>query len=66
MVKRLKRCSHCESEEVKLDAWAAWDVETQQWVLDNVFDAAWCNECEGECTIVDNEVEDVETTQDTA
>jgi hypothetical protein len=41
-------CSHCGSENVLLDAWAAWNIETQSWELANVFDAAFCEDCDGE------------------
>lgn len=39
-------CGTCGSTEVVRDAWAAWDEDTQQWVLENVFDEAYCHECE--------------------
>lgn len=49
------KCSHCGSEQVLLDAWAEWDVQQQEWVLQNVFQQAYCETCDGETTI--NEVE---------
>lgn len=45
-------CNTCGSEEVLLDAWAAWDKDNQRWELFNTFDAAFCAECDGECTVV--------------
>jgi hypothetical protein len=44
-------CSHCGSENVLRDAWAAWDVDTQTWVLASVFYAGFCDHCEGEVTV---------------
>lgn len=51
-----KVCSVCGSEDVKLDAFAAFDVEKQQWELSATFDDAYCESCDGECTIVDKAV----------
>lgn len=50
-VKELRICRKCGSQDVVKDAWAKWNIEKQEWVLDNVFDAAFCNSCEGETTI---------------
>jgi hypothetical protein len=45
-------CATCGSDDVLRDAWAEWDVEQQQWVLQNVFDHAVCEgACEGETRI---------------
>ena len=57
-------CAECGSEDVLRDAWAEWCVETQEWVLQNVFDDAYCEKCEGECSIegvvlTEDEVEDL-------
>lgn len=49
-----KVCGTCGSEDVVLDAWAEWDIESQEWVLGQTFDQAFCNACEGECTIEDS------------
>jgi DNA-directed RNA polymerase subunit RPC12/RpoP len=43
-------CVHCGSERVLRDAWAAWDSDSQSWELTSVFDAAHCEDCEGETT----------------
>ena len=50
-----KVCSDCGSTDVKLDAWAIWDYEKQEWILDDVFPNSWCEACEGSCTINDVE-----------
>lgn len=51
-----KTCEFCGSEHVWLDANAEWDFEAQRWVLKNTFDNAWCDECDGETTIIDKEI----------
>lgn len=52
-----KVCGTCGSERVTIDAWAAWDVDKQEWVLDDFFDAEYCHECEGETRIETEELE---------
>lgn len=42
-------CTHCGSDNVKWDAWATWNPETQQMELESTFESAYCNQCEGEC-----------------
>ena len=44
-------CSHCKGNNVLRDAFAAWDESAQDWVLENVYDYAYCPDCEGETTI---------------
>ena len=48
-------CSICGSENVRRDAWAIWNVETQSWELSTVFDAGFCDDCDGGARL--NEVE---------
>jgi len=50
-------CSFCGSDSVKLDAWAVWDVDSQSWQVSETFEAAWCDDCDGETTV--REVETV-------
>jgi len=40
-------CTSC-GEPVLKDAWASWDTEKQEWVLETVFDQAFCSTCDGE------------------
>lgn len=55
-------CSTCGSEDVVCDAYASWDFEKQKWVLHQTYDkGAHCENCEGECRIVEKEVSDAET-----
>lgn len=44
-------CSECGSGGVKVDAFAVWDIGLQDWVLDATFDAAYCEECDGETSL---------------
>jgi hypothetical protein len=44
-------CEDCGSTDVMRDAWAHWDVESQDWVLGAVFDYAHCDACGGETNI---------------
>lgn len=41
-------CSTCGSANVRRDAWAEWQPETQEWVLGSVFDYGDCDVCSGE------------------
>lgn len=60
MVLRKMVCNTCGSERVLRDAWAEWDILRQEWILQNVFDAAYCEgECEGECSIEEIEIDSV-------
>ena len=38
-------CSHCRSESVTRDANASWNPDTQDWELEGVMDATYCNDC---------------------
>lgn len=63
MEKKFKMvCSYCGSENVLSDAYAKWNVENQEWELDNTFDkGAFCEDCDGECRIVEKEIVDGNT-----
>jgi len=54
----IKQCGYCGSKDIRTDAWASWDEERQEWVLDEIFDNAFCCTCEKECNIIDEEVFD--------
>lgn len=52
-----KVCSWCRSENVVTDAWVKWNVETQEWdIIEDVFDNEYCKNCDGETTIIDEEI----------
>jgi hypothetical protein len=44
-------CLHCGGDNVTRDAWAAWDADKGDWILSNVFDYAFCQDCEAETTL---------------
>jgi hypothetical protein len=44
-------CRSCGGDNVMRDAWGIWSIEKQDWVLGNVFDAAQCDDCDGETSI---------------
>lgn len=46
-------CSDCGSEDVGRDAWAEWDFASQEWVIRNVFDQAYCFACDCERTLTE-------------
>lgn len=52
-------CSRCGSDNVRADAYAAWDSEQSDWVLHSVYDARICENCEGPTTLseIDEETE---------
>ena len=47
IVKKDYVCTKC-GEPVLRDAWVYWDTESQEWVLSEVFDQAFCSNCDGE------------------
>lgn len=44
-------CATCGSENVVADAWAEWDFEKQEWVLQTSFDDKFCHDCETSCKV---------------
>jgi hypothetical protein len=44
-------CASCGSPAVTREAWAAWDVATQAWVLAELFDYAFCHGCHRRVTV---------------
>jgi hypothetical protein len=44
-------CTTCGGTDVRSDAYAAWNVERQEWELVTTFDNTDCETCGGECTI---------------
>jgi ribosomal protein L37AE/L43A len=59
-------CGRCGSEEVRRDAWAVWDVDEQEWVLQNVFDYAICESetCNGNETRIEEDPVDDPSPED--
>jgi hypothetical protein len=48
---RVPICKHCGSTEVKRDAYASWDIESQSWVLHDTYDYTHCSACDGQTSI---------------
>ncbi|MCZ4354901.1 MULTISPECIES: hypothetical protein [Roseobacteraceae] len=49
-------CSTCGSQDVRADAYAAWNPELQTWELVAIFDSRDCEDCGGECSTVEKEI----------
>jgi len=57
MSKVRKVCKECGNDSVWVDANAVWNEETQQYeLLDTFNDNSWCNTCEAEAEIIDEEI----------
>jgi hypothetical protein len=54
-------CSICGSENVRLDAWAVWDIQTQSWELSTVFDAGFCDDCDGGARLDEIEIDNAKS-----
>jgi len=46
-------CKTCQGDTVMREAWVSWDEELQQWILETVFDDAYCGDCDQKTTIVE-------------
>ena len=56
-MKQIAVCSHCGSHDVRADAYAEWDVQTQKWELVQTFEkGAYCIPCDGETSIAWNDI----------
>jgi hypothetical protein len=53
-------CNHCGGDNVTRDAWAAWDDDKGDWILSNVFDYAFCLDCEYETNLETKPVTETE------
>ena len=52
-------CSTCGSDDVRADAYASWNVDTQEWELSSTFDkGSYCLTCSGECRIDEKIIEE--------
>lgn len=38
-------CPECGSSEIRADAYAAWDDENQEWMLQNTHESYFCDGC---------------------
>lgn len=48
---QIAACENCGSANVVKDAWATWDPDALDWVIKDVFDHEWCEDCEDETRI---------------
>ncbi len=39
-------CARCGSHDIRHDATAQWDRETETWTVLDVLDATWCHPCQ--------------------
>ena len=51
-------CGTCGGDNVMRDAYAEWDVGAQDWILKNVFDQGYCDDCGGEASLTEEEIAD--------
>lgn len=49
-------CATCGSDDVLADAWASWDINSQQWELSQTFDEKYCNNCEDSCKLIEEPI----------
>ncbi|WP_186456750.1 hypothetical protein [Sphingomonas suaedae] len=49
-------CQSCGSKHVTRDAWAEWSEERQKWVLNAVFDYAFCHSCAKPTQLVEDSI----------
>jgi hypothetical protein len=53
---RTKVCQYCGSDNIVFDAWARWDPIKEEFVLGQVFEQVFCNDCGAETADIDKEV----------
>ena len=51
MSKEKPICTYCGSDDVSRDAYAKWDIDTQEWEIITTFDSYYCEDCDGETSI---------------
>ena len=39
-------CPECGSNEIVTDAWVSWNMKTQCWEIEEIFDNSFCYNCE--------------------
>ena len=57
MAKIKYMCRECGSDNVLFDAWAKWNVETQEMELNYTYDNTYCENCDCECKVEEIEIE---------
>lgn len=51
-------CDRCGSEDVRRDACASWNTDTQDWELASTYDSFSCDDCDDECGVEEIEIPD--------
>lgn len=55
-------CAKCGSDDILFDAYATWNVRTQQMEVANTYDKGhFCNKCEEECSVDEVAIEELES-----
>ena len=49
-------CCDCGGDNIVVDGFASWSVEKQDWVLANVFEEAFCADCDTSTSIAEEEI----------
>lgn len=50
------KCETCGSENVRRNCDAQWNVEAQKWEICAEFDHFDCDDCGGECNVIEEEI----------
>lgn len=59
MTRIIYACAECGSTNVLKDAYACWDVSTQDWVLSSTYDSNTCDDCgEHDISLVEIEADE--------
>jgi len=53
---KIYNCKECGGDDLRWDAYAIWNKVSQKMELLTNFDHVVCEDCEGECTIVEIEM----------
>jgi hypothetical protein len=49
-------CERCKGRDVRRDAYAAWNVVSQEWELHAVYDQGYCEDCGGEARLEERDI----------
>ncbi|MGL4314601.1 MAG: hypothetical protein ACRCSO_11500 [Sphingomonas sp.] len=47
-------CRRCTSAQVTRDGWLSWDVRRQRWGIAEMFDTAWCHQCNAQTSLIEH------------
>ena len=46
MTKKFPHCPHCDSHDIFMEGTCLWDPHEQEWILENLSEDGFCNNCE--------------------